>query len=172
MDLRRDFPDAIKRDERIRANTQCRICGSNDTLQIAHIYSSSQNPSWKRQGSDPNKWSDDKYVMSSENALILCKYHHDRIDSMQGLKLCTVSYLESLKSDVSHCTALIEDKSGKLKRCGNYNSRGKDTFTSNPYRCSKHPNGGAEEKLPVRTFPKPPPVKDSTDNVRYTCVIC
>lgn len=106
----RDFTQSVKDKEKISANYKCRMCGSDTDLQCAHIYTASTNPSWQRQGSDPNKQKDSKYVRSLDNCLLLCRTHHRMIDSTDGRKLYTVEYLESLKRDLVHCTTLVGNK--------------------------------------------------------------
>lgn len=149
---RREFTDSAKRNERIRANGRCRICGSTENLQLAHIYSSSLSQAWERKGSRPEVWRNDKFVCSSENALLLCKFHHDRIDSQEGMRLCTVEYLNSLKEDLGTCTALVTGP----RRCKLANRRGRSPTSDDEYHCTKHRGGGIEKNLPVRTWVSSP----------------
>lgn len=149
----REFSKEVKATERSAAHNACRICGKTrdlETLQFAHILSHSQNEKWKRTGTDPGLWSDDKYVASSANCLLLCTTHHSKIDSERGLKICTVEYLESLKLDPNRCTALIE-KGGEVRRCRKLNGRNSPgRAKGNGYRCHLHLEGGLEEELVPR----------------------
>jgi hypothetical protein len=141
----REFSAEIKREERKVARNACRICGRPRDLiqlQFAHIYTHSQHPTWERMGSDPKKWANDKYVSSFANCLLLCKPCHGKIDSTKGRELCTVRYLESLKADQKHCTALIQAKKN-IRRCQKTNSGAK----GDGYHCHLHPDGGLESDL-------------------------
>jgi len=149
-DQKREFTVDVKRGEKIAANYQCRICGAKKSqcpLECAHIYTLTKTDAWQR-SSKSNKDKDDEYVKSIDNCLLLCKFHHERIDSPEGLKRCTVEYLESLKKDVTSCTALVRD-GDSWRRCKAKNSRGD---CSGSYRCKNHINGGLENTLPKRTF--------------------
>ena len=139
----REFSPEVRKQEKINANYACRICGSTKEqlpLQLAHIYTLSLNSQWKRTGTDDQKWSDDKYIKSYQNALLLCIHHHKKIDSEQGLIKCSVAYCQSLKSNLTTCTALITNK-GKYRRC---------KLKSKHYRCHLHVEGGKEETFIVR----------------------
>jgi hypothetical protein len=176
MDYKRDeareFSAEIKREEKVAAEYKCRICGKGkeSNLQCAHIYTLTKSDSWMRAGSDVRKISDDSYIRSLSNCLLLCKFHHERVDSVQGLKQCHVQYLESLKTSLTTCTALVNDKGG-TRRCRNKNSRGKP---GGSYRCRHHLNGGIEEKLPARTFVRSPKPKKTTQSEAGSswCIIC
>ena len=138
-DTNREFSVEVKENEWKESDHKCRICGvncSSDTLQYAHIYSVSLNPTWMRSETDIIKWKDDNYVKSSDNCLLLCKQHHNQCDSPNGLKVCTVSYLQSLKTHDT-CTALYVEK-----RCKNVRMK-------NSLRCFIHSNGGVESQLQV-----------------------
>lgn len=153
-DPNREFSSLVKREEKYAAHNQCRICGNPKeltALECAHIYTLTKSGSWERSGSDQHKCHDDNYVSSIDNCLLLCKYHHDRIDSQEGLQRCTVPYLQSLKTDLFHCTALINHK-GTWRRCGKSNGRGNTKAKSNGYRCHLHLKGGLEDTLPVRSY--------------------
>ena len=148
----REFSKETRKAERVAANGACRICGKTrelEVLQSAHIYTHSLNSHWERAGSDSKKWHDDNYVSSEANCLLLCKPHHGKIDSQRGLQICTVEYLESLKSDLTHCTALIE-KSGQVRRCRKLNGRGNPNAKGDGYHCHLHLKGGLEEELQPR----------------------
>ena len=146
----REFSSEVRQREKNSANYACRMCGIHKTLsplQTAHIYTLSLNPNWERSGSNSKKWHSDQYVSSYENCLLLCTHHHHKIDSKEGLKKCTVEYLESLKEDMVHCTALIDDKNGKWRRCRNYSGRNNPLTKGTGYRCYLHLKGGKEETL-------------------------
>lgn len=150
----REFSSETKKTERSAANNACRICGKPrelEPLQFAHILSHSQNEKWKRNGTDPNLWNDDKYVASVSNCLLLCLTHHSKVDSERGLEICTVKYLESLKINPNQCTALIS-KGGEIRRCRKLNGRlNPGQSKGNGYRCHLHLKGGLEEELVART---------------------
>ena len=156
----REFSTEVKRIERVAAGKACRICGIakelSDGLQFAHIYTQSQNSDWKREGSIEDKWKDDSYVSSEPNCLLLCVAHHRKVDSAEGRQICTVEYLESLKSELLQCTALIKDRTGKVRRCKNSNGRG--STQGDPYRCHVHSKGGLENPVKEDT---PAPVKST-----------
>lgn len=146
----REFSKEVRKAERSAANNACRICGKPrdlEVLQSAHILTHSLNANWQRAGSDQKKWTDDEYVSSEANCLLLCLTHHKKIDSERGLVICTVDYLESLKSDRTHCTALIE-KNGQIRRCRKLKGQAK----GDGYRCHLHLQGGLEEELVPRSF--------------------
>jgi hypothetical protein len=142
-DKNRDFSERIKNEERVSSNSKCRICGSPDNLEFAHIYSNSKNPQWIRKNSSKELIMDDSYVCSQMNCIVLCHDHHSKIDSTRGLEICDVDYLKSLKETQSSCTAIIA--SG---RCKKKNSR----LLDGGYRCKLHKDGGFEGTLPNRTF--------------------
>ena len=158
----REFSLQVRKQEKIAANYACRICGITKNqlpLQLAHIYTLSLNSHWKRTGTDQHKWSDDHYVKSYSNALLLCIHHHKKIDSEEGLINCSVSYLESLKTDLTTCTALIFSKN-TYRRC---------QVKTNHYRCHHHPSGGKEESFLVRnTFGYNPQHYNPTNPLRDT----
>lgn len=142
-DPNREFSAEVRKAERLSANNCCRICGKSkdeEWLQHAHIYTLSTNHNWERRGSDTKKWHDDNYVNSEKNCIALCKTHHGKIDSKLGLQNVSVQYLESLKIDQEHCTALI---GSEWRRC--------QKKTKN-YRCHIHSNGGLEETLIARKW--------------------
>lgn len=146
----REFPAEVRKQERQAAKNTCRICGiprDLGQLQSAHIYTHSQHPKWERTGGDPKKWKSDKYVSSFDNCVLLCKSCHGKVDSVKGLEICTVQYLESLKEDTSKCTALIKSCEG-VRRCRKTNKGTKGTG----YRCHLHLEGGLESKLEPRVW--------------------
>ena len=146
----REFCKEIRQGERASANNACRICGLSkevEWLQHAHIYTLSTHPKWERIGSNPIKWQNDSYVNSESNCIALCQTHHGKIDSQLGLQKVSVQYLESLKSDPNHCTALIGPIEGEWRRCKN-----KRHGQGNGYRCNLHVNGGHEEGLVARAW--------------------
>jgi hypothetical protein len=146
-DKNRDFTERIKAEERISANNKCRMCGSDQVLEFAHIYTNSKNIKWSRKGSNTINSNNDDFVSSKNNCILLCHIHHSKIDSQKGLELCSTEYLNSLKESQSYCTAMTE----KNQRCKRLNSRIKD----GNYRCKKHSsNGGIENDLPNRTWVK------------------
>jgi hypothetical protein len=168
--MSREFSKVTKRAERVAAGNACRICGipkELSKLQFAHIYNRSLDDGWKRAGVHNEKWHDDDYVCSGENCLLLCEKHHHKIDSAEGRQLCTVEYLESLKSELLKCTALIKDKSGEIRRCKNSNGRG-DTKLD-PFRCHMHQAGGLEEKIEVATEEAPGSVIQQTQTKSSQC---
>lgn len=145
-DSNREFSAEVRKAERASAKNACRICGKSkdsEWLQHAHIYTLSMNSNWERTGTNTIFWRDDRYVSSEANCVALCKTHHGKIDSKLGLQKVTVQYLESLKSDKIHCTALIGPITGDWKRC-------QKRVKENDYRCHLHPNGGHEESLVAR----------------------
>lgn len=149
----REFNAETRNQERIAANKACRICGKKENLewlQCAHIYTLSINQKWERAGGDAKKWYNDNYVKSIDNCVLLCKTHHTRIDSKLGLQKVDVEYLESLKTDVNHCTALIGHAKGHWRRCQKKNGRGNSRAKGNGYRCGIHLSGGYEESLVER----------------------
>lgn len=177
-DEAREFSSEVKREEKVGANYKCRMCGKTrdvQQLECAHIYTLTKSNSWERAGTIQSNKNNDTYVKSVANCLLLCKYHHERIDSFEGLKKCTVQYLESLKTDLTHCTALIDDGKGNWRRCRNKNSRGSNSNES--YRCHRHSGGGLEETLPVRTFYSPKQNKQpnqtnkDTQSSNWSCII-
>ena len=91
----RRFPFRVKQLELISSNYRCRMCGRNDSLQIAHIYSLSLK--LRRRGTLDDVWKDDRYVRSYRNALTLCKWHHSQIDSVIGLQRWSVEILQKFK---------------------------------------------------------------------------
>jgi len=139
-DPNREFSAAVRKAERVSANSCCRICGKNEEIQHAHIYTLSTNHNWERKGSDTKKWHDDNYVSSEKNCVALCKTHHGKIDSKLGLQNVSVQYLESLKIDQSRCTALI---GAEWRRCQK---------KAKGYRCHIHSDGGLEETLVARKW--------------------
>ena len=146
----REFCKEIRQGERTLANNACRICGLSkeaEWLQHAHIYTMSTHPQWERIGSNPIRWHNDSYVNSESNCIALCQTHHAKIDSEVGLQKVSVQYLESLKQDPNHCTALIGPIEGEWRRCKN-----KRQSQGNSYRCSIHANGGHEEGLVPRIW--------------------
>lgn len=144
----RDFTNDTKKQERIASNHSCRICGeSKQLLECAHIYSQSMNDAWDRKGASRSNWKKNEYVASVNNCILLCPMHHSRIDSIKGLDKVTVTYLESLKSDLRHCTALVGPPKGEWQRCKKMNGRDK---MNGSYRCSYHQDGGNEDTLPLR----------------------
>lgn len=156
-DPNREFSSEVRKAERIAAKNACRICGKSkdsEWLQHAHIYTLSLNPNWERAGSDYKRWNNNNHVSSEANCLALCKTHHNKIDSSVGLQKVTVQYLESLKSDTRHCTALIGPVDKEWRRC-------QKPVKENAYRCHLHPNGGHEETLIARNggWPEKKPKK-------------
>ena len=151
-DTHREFPVEVKEIEWRESDHKCRICGvncSSDTLQYAHIYSVSLNPTWMRSETDIIKWKDDNYVKSSDNCLLLCKQHHNQCDSPNGLKVCTVSYLQSLKTHDT-CTALYAGIPQKVNSgATGVGNRCKNVRMKNSLRCFIHSNGGVESQLQV-----------------------
>lgn len=144
----RDFSPEVKQVEFEATRGQCRICGTSSSgsepewLQYAHILSSSLSFDWMRVGTELSQWKDDTYVSSLDNCILLCKTHHCQCDSKEGLKTCQVSYLQSLKTNPSRCTALT--KNGK--RCSKSRS-------ANSFRCTTHlKSGGLESTLPIEQW--------------------
>lgn len=141
----REFSDEVKAAEWKAAGERCRICGcgeGTEWLQYAHILSVSLSFDWMRVGTELVNWRDDAHVSGGQNCLLLCKAHHSQCDSKEGLKLCSVSYLESLKSDGRTCTAL--SRTGR--RCIRRRLDGS-------YRCQVHSKaGGAESSLHVEQW--------------------
>lgn len=141
----REFSSQVKSKEYELSNGKCRICGlttfDGEWLQYAHILSVSINSNWRRCETDMNKWKDDGYVSSFDNCLLLCKPHHCQCDSKDGLTVCNVKYLQSLKNSNLICTALT--KNGN--RCSKKRAL-------NSFRCPTHPNGGLESKLEVEQW--------------------
>jgi hypothetical protein len=159
----REFSAEIRKAERIAAGNCCRICGKSkdvEWLQHAHIYTLSLNPKWERTGSNLKKWQNDDYVSSKANCIALCQTHHGKIDSKLGLNRVTVQYLESLKTDTEHCTALIGPHD-EWRRC-------KKKRKGNSHRCSLHSEGGYEETLIARVIKKP---KEPLNTQASTCII-
>jgi len=148
----REFSPEVRKAERIDSGNVCRICACPrelSQLQFAHIYTHSQHPKWERSGSDPKKWARHKYVGSLKNCLRLCQPCHQKIDSVEGLHICSVSYLESLKTDTKHCTALIKTKD-QIRRCRK---------KCRTHRCNLHEDGGLEASLvPRRNWQRKKPV--------------
>jgi hypothetical protein len=136
----REFSDDVRQQELEHAGEHCRMCGGRSLgamYEYCHIYSNSTLQEWRRQGTDDHKWYDDGYVSSWANCLVLCKNCHECINFHGGRERCSVDYLESLKSDSTHCTALI--------RAGTLYRRCKKIRQSNSYRCRFHSDGGAEQ---------------------------
>jgi hypothetical protein len=162
----REFTKETREQERTAANNACRICGKTNNvewLQCAHIYTLSMNSKWERAGSDVKKWKNDNYVNSVKNCVLLCKSHHGKIDSVHGLQKVNVEYLESLGTDMIHCTALIGPIKGQWRRCRKINGRGNSQAKGNGYRCALHLNGGHEETLVARNGWNNPQKKNPTN---------
>ena len=168
----REFTCEIKRQEKVAANYQCRICGAKKSVQpleCAHIYTLTTSDLWERSGGDKKTGKSNDHVKSVCNCLLLFKFHHERIDSPEGLKRADVAYLESLKRDLTTCTALVKD-GNNWRRCKAKNSR-KDGGGN--YRCHKHASGGLENTLPVRKFIKShKKLPKAEEQKSGWCVIC
>lgn len=139
--MNREFSSQIRRHEWLNADCRCRICGSNRSLESAHILARSQKAEWRRQGTNSRYWASDKHVSSLDNCICLCHTCHRRIDSIEGRLLCNVGYLTSLKSNHVYCSALIKESRGEThatyKRCSRLRRK-------KSMRCSQHSLGGVE----------------------------
>lgn len=130
--MSRDFPKSVKEKAKESANNTCQICGLQNELHVCHIVTSSLKPAWMRRGTQKYLYYDNIYVKSLDNAIVLCKNCHHKVDHNGGLDRYPVDYLRGLKINKSCCTYYTFEN-GRCKnkvypRCREHNENGSCTI--------------------------------------------